>query len=289
MGHYFTYEMKKIWQRRDLWFVLIASALIAVISFFHICMGPEPVYSETIVERMPMARMYNMLGGGGDLTLLMTLCLLPVFATIIAGTSYSEEKKAHMLPILLSRGKPSAYYRAKGIAITVTAFVGSTLPYFLSGLLGFLAAPIKETQPEMSTSLYARLADGQYWLPYSYEKDYILFPSLYLNSPILDFLAHVVLIGLYGIGLALLVYGISLFFHKSKIVLTLLPMILNFVAYILLISLKQWRYLVVSYFSLVPSPSQGLNAFQVLSILLSIILIDILLIIIGIKRNEDIL
>lgn len=287
MGHYFTYEMKKIWQRRDLWFVLIASALIAVLSFFQICMGPEPVYSETIIERMPMARMYNMLGGGGDLTMLMTLCLLPVFATVIAGTSYGEEKKAHMLPILLSRGKTSAYYRAKGLAIGVTAFVGSTLPYFLSGLLGFLAVPIKETQPEMSTSLYARLADGQYWLPYSYEKDDILFPSLYYNAPILDFLAHLVLIGLYGIGLALLVYGISLFFHKNKVILILLPVIISFVTYLLLTAWKQWKYILPSYFSI--SGGEGLNAFQVFAILLSIILLDSVLIMIGIKRSEDIL
>lgn len=289
MGHYFTYEMKKIWQRRDFWFVLVASALIAVIAFFQICQSPEAVHRGTTIETMPMARMYNLLGGGGDLELVMTLCLQPIFATIIAGTSYGEEKKAHMIPALISRGKPSAYYRAKGAAISITAFIGSTLPYLLSGILGFLAVPIKETQPEMSTSLYARLTDGQYWLPYSYEQDYILFPSLYLNAPILDFLAHVALVGLYGIGLALLVYGISLFFHKSNIILTLLPMILNFVVYILLIALQQWPYLVVSYFSLVPNPSQGLNAVQVLGILLGIILIDILLIVIGIKRNEDIL
>lgn len=287
MGHYFTYEMKKIWQRRDLWFVLIASALIAVLSFFQICMGPEPVYSETVVERMPMARMYNMLGGGGDLTMLMTLCLLPVFATVIAGTSYGEEKKAHMLPILLSRGKPSAYYRAKGLAIGVTAFVGSTLPYLLSGILGFLAVPIKETQPDVGGYLYMRLNNGDYCLPYSLEQDDILFPSLYYNAPILDFLAHLVLIGLYGIGLALLVYGISLFFHKNKIILILLPVIISFVTFLLLTAWKQWKYILPGYFSV--SGGEGLNAFQVFGILFGIILIDILLIAVGIKRNEDIL
>lgn len=287
MWHYFTYEMKKIWQRRDFWFVLIASALIAVISFFQICMGPEPVYNDTIIEIMPMARMYNMLGGGGDLTMLMTLCLLPIFATVIAGTSYGEEKKAHMIPVLVSRGKPSAYYRAKGIAISVTAFIGSTLPYFLSGFLGFLAAPIKETEPDVGGFLYQRLIDGQYSLPYSYEQEDILFPSLYYNAPILDFLAHLVLIGLYGIGLALLVYGISLFFHKSKILLILLPMMISFVAFLLLTAFKQWKYILLSYFSV--SGGEGLDAFGLLGILLGIILLDIVLILIGIKRNEDIL
>ncbi len=285
MRQYFSYEMKKIWQRREFWFVLIASALIAVIGFFVACNeNANMAGCGSSLETIYPARNYTLLGGGGDFSLLVILCVLPLFATMIAGASYGEEKKAHMVPVLVSRGKISAYYSAKGLAIAITSFVGSTLPFFFSGLLGFLAVPIKETFPEVSSSLY----EGGHAL-YSYEAGHILFPSLYFNSPILQYLATLALIGLYGMGLGLLAYGISFFFHKNKVLLMLLPMIVSFAATLGLAALQLENYIVASYFTLIPNPSRSLNVFGVLGILLGILLLDLLLLFIGVKRNEDVL
>ncbi len=285
MWHYFSYEMKKIWQRRAFWFVLIISALIAVIGFGVACNeNAKMADCGSSLETIYPARKYTLLGGGGDFALLVILCVLPLFATMIAGASFGEEKKARMVPILVSRGKMSAYYWAKGLAIAITSFVGSTLPFFLSGLLGFLAVPIKETYPMVGSSLY-----GGSRALYSYEAGHILFPSLYFNSPILQYLATLALIGLYGMGLGLLAYGISFFFHKNKVLLMLLPMIISFATTLGLAALQLENYMVVSYFTLILNTDLTLKAFGVLSILLGILLLDIFLIFIGVKRNEDVL
>lgn len=284
MWRYFTYEIKKIWQRQEIWIVLIASALIAVVGFFNAC-NTNSMFIDcgTTLETIYSSEKYTLLDGGGDIGLIVVLCIMPILATIAAGASYGEEKKARLVSVLVSRGKRSAYYIAKVIAIAITAFVCSTLPFLLNGLFAVLAVPIKEVAPLVSFNLY-----GNNSALYSYETGHMLFPTLYLNFPMLNYLAHLMLIGLYGIGLALLTYGISFFYHKSKVMLILLPMIIHFVIFILQTAFQLVQYNIVSYFLLVPNPAL-LKAPVAFAILLSFILIDVLLILTGIKRNEDIL
>lgn len=285
MLRYFKYEMKKIWKQWEVWFVLIGSVGIGIIGFFNACQS-NSTYADcgTTLETVYSAERYTLLGSGSDFSLIVILCIMPIFATLIASASLAEEKKNRLVPILVSRNSRPSFYSVKGIAISITAFLGSTLPFLFSGLFSFLAVPIKEVAPMVSTSLY----ENSYTL-YSYETGHMLFPSLYLNSPVFNYLAHVGLIGLYGMGLALLAYGISFFFHKSPILLMLLPMLISFAVTFLLIALSTGDYVIIEYFSILPNPDLSLNAFGVLGILLGILLLDLLLIFIGIKRNEDVL
>lgn len=285
MWRYFKYELKKIWNQWEVWLVLIGSIVIGVIGFFNAYQA-NSTYADcgTTLETMYSAEAYTLLGSSSDFSLIVILCIIPIFATLLASASLAEEKKNCLVSILVSRNNRTSFYGAKGIIIAITSFLGSTLPFFFNGLLAFLTIPTKEVSPMVSTSLY-----GNSYALYSYETGHMLFPSLYLNSPGLNYLVHVVLIGLYGIGLALLAYGISFFFHKSPILLSLLPMIISFATAFLLMALQLGDYVIIEYFSILPNPNLSLSAYGVLGILLGMLLLDSFLIWIGIKKNEDVL
>lgn len=286
MRGYLKYELKKIWQGKVFWFVLIASAVIAILGFFLACYNNAPMGDcGTTLETIYSAEKYTLLRGAGDIATLTMLCVVPIFAVILAGTSYGQEKKSHLVPVLVCRGERSAYLCAKGIAVAITGFISSILPFLFSGFFAVLAVPVKEVEPILTISLYEESSTALY----AREAGHMLFPSLYLNAPMLDYLAHVLLIGLYGMGLGLLAYGISFFFHKNQIVLLLLPMILSFTGLLLLSALGLSDYAVTSFFFTRPDASFSLNIFWALGILLGFILLDCLLIFAGTRKDRDVL
>lgn len=97
MWGYLKYELKKIWQGQVFWFILIASAVIAILGFFLACYNNAPMGDcGTTLETIYSAEKYTLLRGAGDIATLTMLCVVPIFAVILAGTSYGQEKKSHL-------------------------------------------------------------------------------------------------------------------------------------------------------------------------------------------------
>lgn len=286
MWRYLKYELKKIWLGKALWFVLIASAVIAICGFLFACSeNAKMVDCGSTLETIYSAEQYTLLRGGGEIASLTVQCVMPVFAVILAGTSYGQEKKSRLVSVLVCRGERHLYYKAKGIAVAITGFFSSILPFLFSGFFAILAVPVKEVEPLLSMYLYEESSATLY----ARETGHMLFPSLYLNAPMLDYLAHLLLIGLYGVALGLLAYGISFFFHKNQIVLLLLPMIISFTGLLSLYALKLDNYAVMSYFFTSALTSISPNIFQFLGILLGFLLLDCLLIVAGVRKDRDVL
>ncbi len=232
------YEIKKLYYKRETWIVLIACVVLAVAALFESTSYRSYMADSSQTESAIETSMLY-LSGIGNLTF---ICFVPLFCGIICAEVFWEENKNHSIIIVVTRTNYSKYHVVKLILTVIICFVVSALPFTLNLLMSSIAFPIKGIIP--NSSVYS---------PYfSYELSYIfehaLFPILYANWPLIDAFAHIGLIGVYGIGMGLLTYAISLYYNKSKIVVVTFATVFGVVAALLISALKINSLVLFHYF-----------------------------------------
>lgn len=148
--------------------------------------------------------------------------ILPLLATLPCAWYYHFDVENHLLSISLSRLGRSSYFLGRVITISFTAFLVSVFPYALNLLFSLLAYPFPayglnpNNVYDFSAFYFTRIRNS------------ILFPSLFLNKPVEHALLLILLIGIYGVLMALLSYSITLYFRKNMAVTMLLTTVLAF-------------------------------------------------------------
>lgn len=161
--------------------------------------------------------------------------LLPLLASFPCAWYYHFDVENHLLSISLSRLGRSSYYLGKAIAISITAFLVSIFPYLLNLLFSLLAYPF----PAYGLSPNNAYSSGYY---FARIRNRVLFPDLFLNNPLQHALYLILLIGIYGVLMALLSYSITLYFRKNIAVTMLLTTVLAFAVILILniFGLSDW-------------------------------------------------
>lgn len=168
--------------------------------------------------------------------------LFPLLAAVPAALSYVEEKKSRTNVLLIAKGGHARYYWGKAAAVALSGFLVFVLPLLLNYLFCVIALPAQKLTS--SDNVY----DKNLWSML----DSALFPQLQMNRPALNMLAHIGLFGLWGMGLALFTYAVSLHFCKNTVVNLLLPAVV-YIALVFAFSFLKLDWLIIpNYFLVAP-------------------------------------
>jgi len=145
----------------------------------------------------------------------MFVILLPLLVSFPCAWFYHKEMDMNLVPSLISRGKYRNYYISKAIVICTTGFVLTVIPLIINLLFHLVAYPFS-AHGIFSESAYK----GFGTISQAMVMNNVTFPLLYINKPVINALVHILLIGIFGAGMGILTYAITLYFRKN-IVITL--------------------------------------------------------------------
>lgn len=233
MIKYVHLEFKRLIRSCELWIVLITATIIALVGLLESALSTRSRWN--VYETISSAQQHTLLYQSSVGTLAIA-CLIPILAALPNATAYVYEKRNNMDGILLVRCGSHAYFWGKAMVVAIVAFVVSCLPFLFNLFYCLIAYPLKPF--EMGGGVvYNQLQNN-------IELNYTLFDALYLNHPVLDTLAHIGLIGCFGMDMALITYGISLYVRRNAIIPLVLPTVASLVL-VLLLSAKGWSTWIV--------------------------------------------
>ena len=225
-------EIKKAWRNPLSWLAVLVSVFFSVLSLLtdvvlnyeHLDVGVQP-------EQM------TLLAGSSSISVILHGIFIPVLATFPAACSYYEEKKNGTVNAMLTRSTRSSFFTGKALVTLLTGFVVSVLPYLLNYILCLIAVSRKN-----AISLSTAYLGGVYHYSVRTWLGRVLFPSLYLNHPVLNLLLLIALGGIWGAGMALTAFGVSLYFRKNIVLTAALPAVCVLLAGLLMSAFRidQW-------------------------------------------------
>lgn len=174
---------------------------------------------------------------------LMYQYICPILASIPVACSYFREKECGMDALLIPACGRTRYICAKVLMTFLSGLFIAILPFLLNMLYSEFAYPRNELVRLDYLSFYTdrwqQLLDGSF------------FGRLMLTAPVLDHFLHVLLVGLWSAGAALLTLGISFFFRKHYIINLLLGALILLFAVLLLNAAEIYQFNPQEYFPLV--------------------------------------
>lgn len=275
----FSVELKKVWMNRLTWAAVLASTVLAVLAFViavffeqHNAIGVLPEHVTLLYE-----------SGIGQMMLFL---LLPVLASFPAACSWYEEKRNNAVCLTLARISRSKYYVSKAAATFISGFAVGIYPFILNYLLCLAAVPrqgILSVSPAMYSGVYTDYF--QNFVPGILSE--MLFPSLYLNAPVLNMLLHFLLIGLFCGAMALLTYAVSLYYHPNAVVVAILPSLATAVLYLILGALRKSEWIAIDLLQL-RSENVNPSAFFVIGVTLLLpFLLSLWLLLMKLKNRDE--
>lgn len=267
-------ECKKVLCRYEFWAVILLSVLLSFIGLLQSTTGwdtrfftPLHIWAPSEASMLDKASIGTML-----------LFIMPFLATLPCACLYFEECASRTVSVQLTRTTPGRYFGSKLIVTAVTAFGVSVLPYLLNLAFCLVAFPLG--RPHYFTN-------DVYNTYSTYAADRSLFPALLMNHPVLDTLAHIGLVGLFGLCMALLSYAITLFFQRHIVVALGATTILAMASLIIFQSLGWNRMVIQGYLLTVPYLPQT-SLMQPLLILAVPMLVVAVLVLLKIKYVRDV-
>ena len=275
----FSVELKKVWMNRLTWTAVLASTVLAVLAFVIAVFFEQNNAIGVLPEHVTL--LYE--SGIGQMMLFL---LLPVLASLPAACSWYEEKRNNAVCLTLARISRSKYYVSKAAATFISGFAVGIYPFILNYLLCLAAVPrqgILSVSPAMYSGVYTDYF--QNFVPGILSE--MLFPSLYLNAPVLNMLLHFLLIDLFCGAMALLTYAVSLYYHPNAVVVAILPSLATAVLYLILGALRKSEWIAIDLLQL-RSENVNPSAFFVIGVTLLLpFLLSLWLLLMKLKNRDE--
>jgi len=210
MNSYIKCEFKKMFKRNEWLYALAIGILFAV---FGLMAKTNDAYKNVfnLLSTIESPTQSAMTHTAGVIDLLV--CLLPMLVSLPCAWFYHEEMSNHSISVLLTRGTLKQYLFSKAIVISLSGFVLAVLPLVANLCLCLLAYPF----PAHGIFAESAYSNGM-GISQTTVIGSAMFPTLYMNSPVLDALIHIALFGLFGSVAGLLTFAITLYFRKHIIV-----------------------------------------------------------------------
>lgn len=268
------HEFRKIFSRLEWWIVLLIGAAFALFGLFE-TNNFESFSTWNTIYPAPVASML-----GYSEVASMLLVMLPLLATFPCAWYYYAEATDKMISIQASRSTRNSFYFSKVVVISVTAFITSVFPFLLNLEFSFIAYPMPK---------YGVFGNDPYtWLRADFDLRNVLFPSLFMNAPLLNALVIIFFIGLYGVVMAVLTYSISLYFRKNIVVTMAITTVIALILILIFGSVGLSQWVLVSHLTTHPFYSNG-NISVFLLGMGFLILLNVILIWYKIVSRRDIL
>lgn len=228
-------EFKKAWHNTLTWLAALVGVFCAVLSLLV-----DVVLEHASLGRGIQPEQVSLLAGSSIGTVLDGI-FIPVLAALPAACSYFEEKRNGIVNHILTRTTRRAYFSGKALVSFLFGLMVSILPFLLNYALCLIAVSRKDTVSVITANM-----GGVYGYAVESWLGRYLFPGLYLNHPVLNQLLLIGLVGIWGGGMALLAYGVSLYFRKHIVLTAALPGIIVMLTGLLL-SAFGWDFLFIPF------------------------------------------
>ena len=211
------------------------------------------------------------------------LFFIPVMATFPAACSYFEEKRRNCTGLIQIRSGRKQYYFCKLFAVMISGFAVSTLPFLLNYMFCLIAIP----RPDCPTVDTIQHLQGVYQKGDVLGTWRILFPSLFLNHPVLYVLVHIALTGIWGMNIAAVSYAISLYFRKNIVITAALPAVVIMVLSLIAVEMHKIRWVMAIQLMCMPDQNRSPEDLPAVIVLLVLPLVfSLILIIVKLKTKS---
>ena len=202
-------EFKKLFDRIELYIIITLGLLFAIISLMTNNLTPT-----LSAAKIFSAYQASMIYSGGFAEMFCGI-LLPAFAVLPFADSYFTEKHQGSMICSLTRQSRIRYIAKKAFVAFTAAILVIFITYLFNQVLCLIAYPVSQTRTFLDGNIYSN--------PIYQEVLHTPTPSLYMNSPLVLNIIHVLYACLYGGSIAMLSYCLSLYIYKNKAVTNLLP------------------------------------------------------------------
>lgn len=204
-------------KRREFIFSFIFMMLLSVAHFIFCC---AKMYGTDIGQVLSADKLFIGRAYENDFYTILQF-ILPLIIVLPFCDIALQEEKNNSLPVILTRIKPLNLVFSHMLSAALGAFLVVFIPFFVNFILALIAFPINST----NTSIY--IVDAISDVYYSEAIKNILFPELFLmNSYIYNFIFMILISVFCGITAALL-YLISYYLRKNRVVFLFLAFIVN--------------------------------------------------------------
>ena len=274
---YFISDIKKIYKNRMVQLTLLVMVVVAVADplFVRFVYGKQPEFFEQIGSN-PFQFWLLMNSSGWGHTVYRTLFF--VFPVLSTGLIFFHEKQSSMYELMVSRKSRIQYLLSKPTAVFITAL----LNFFLILGLNLIVTNLCFSTEAPLTEQY------QYLVP----KAGSFAESFYQTSPLSMELIYVILNALTIALLSVLVIGIQMLFRFPNCYAAfLVPFVIlyavNYVEVLVLANKMQYNLSIIIQPRAVSSLSTCITSTDLLLVFVSLIIVDIVVLLIGFKRNRD--
>ena len=222
-------EFKKMFSRRELYFLFMLSVLLAGISF---CEWIE-MYAYADVSIIPSAYRMTLVNGLSGVGRVVRFFLIPLFASFAYADCYYRESRNGTIALNITRMGRGKYYLSQATVSAIGGFLVVLFLFFINQLFCLLGFPAKEAEPFWTRSVYET--------SFFDDIERVAFPWLYMNAPLLNNLTFMLLAGVWGAASALMTYAISLYVRRNYLLSVSMATLINLIFTLIAIALPwQW-------------------------------------------------
>lgn len=207
-------EFSFLLNRKEFLSVFTISLLFLIIPFL---IDSYKLLEEDIVNIPPANQLW--VGFDSHFGNIFYMFLLPLIASLAYADTYYLNNKLGVYKNILTRCHKKNYLLAKGIVVVVSGFIVIFAPLVINQLLCFVIAPLNSSKNILNWPAYM-------FIP----TDKMIFENLFLSSPYLYNILHMVLAGVAGSLAALMSYAISFIFDKSRLIIVATPLVIYLVS-----------------------------------------------------------
>lgn len=198
-----SHEFKKLLMRRETYILLCISLVISAAAFFETVMNSAGINHTLLPSAVEAGMLWNSSIGT------VYIYIMPLLAAACYADSYFIEQRSQYITIDITRCH-SGYILNKYIVVLLGGFLISVLAPLINLLLCYIAFPNRAFRAVETGSIYTTSIQK--------ELQWVLFPKLYVGSPLLYALIHIGLMGIMGSLLSGLSFCITLFYRKNTII-----------------------------------------------------------------------
>lgn len=202
------YQINLMYKRREFQITFFVMMLISIVAFIVACIQN---YSADLTRVLSADKTFILRDLGSDFLFLLVY-ILPIFVVLPFADSYYTDLKENIIPLVVTRIGATKYFFSKLNAVAISSIAVTFVPFSVNYFLGLIAFPLT------STNFHKASPSAEQTFYYSEDiLENILFPEIFVNHPYLYNLIFMILLTVYLMLCAILVYELSYHIDKGRL------------------------------------------------------------------------
>lgn len=267
------HEFRKIFTRKEFFIALTFILILAVLGVVEQCLKFYGAVNFTVPPASQLAMIFDGVVGQA-----VIYCLLPIFSCIACADTYYVESASGVKTFILARCERHKYIMSKAIAIFVVSFLITSAPFLVNQLLCLTAFPLHSVSSVTNWPSYKNIQ--------SVYGEIAVFPVIFMNYPYFNNFLHILLIGVFGSGMGIFSFVLTLFIRKSRLIAVAASSVISLVLIFVIENIGLNAFMPQRYLEALP-PILGLNILYFFFGIACIFTISIIGIFYKLRRIKD--